>query len=35
MVHWSAVQTNTAPFVFADDNSSAFSQRYYRTVYQP
>jgi hypothetical protein len=35
LVHWTSVQTNTAPFTFEDANSSQFTQRFYRTVYLP
>ena len=34
-VHWTAIQTNTAPFNFTDTNSSQFGKRFYRTVYLP
>lgn len=32
LINWVAVQTNTAPFVFVDDGSSAYSKRFYRPV---
>jgi hypothetical protein len=35
LVHWTSVQTNTAPFTFEDANASQFAQRFYRTVYVP
>jgi len=35
LVHWTSVQTNTAPFTFQDDNANGFSQRFYRAYYQP
>lgn len=35
LVHWTPVQTNTAPFVFVDANASQFPQRFYRSVYAP
>ena len=35
MINWTALQTNTAPFVFTDNNSSQFGRRFYRTVYVP
>jgi hypothetical protein len=35
LIHWTAVQTNTAPFDFTDVDSSQFSQRFYRTVSVP
>jgi len=31
LVHWIAVQTNLAPFAFAESNVAGFSQRFYRT----
>lgn len=33
LVHWVALQTNTAPFQFIDSNASQFTRRFYRTVY--
>jgi hypothetical protein len=35
MIHWTPVQTNTAPFSFVDSNASKFSHRFYRTVSLP
>lgn len=35
LVNWTALQTNVAPFVFVDTNSSQFSQRFYRMVQVP
>jgi hypothetical protein len=35
MVHWTSVETNTAPFTFQDGNAGNFNQRFYRTVYVP
>ena len=35
LVDWENVQTNTAPFTFADPDASKFSQRFYRAVPQP
>lgn len=33
LVHWVALQTNSAPFTFVDSNASHFSHRFYRAVY--
>jgi hypothetical protein len=33
--NWTSLQTNTAPFTFADANTASFNQRYYRAYYQP
>jgi len=33
LIHWTAVQTNTAPFTFQDPAASGASQRFYRTYY--
>lgn len=33
LVHWIALQTNTAPFQFVDSNKSQFARRFYRSVY--
>ena len=33
LVHWVALQTNVAPFKFIDSNTTQFSRRFYRTVY--
>ena len=30
LVHWSAVQTNTAPFIFTDTNAARLPSRFYR-----
>ena len=35
LVNWTSVETNTAPFTFADPNAGNVSQRFYRTVYLP
>jgi len=35
LVHWSPLQTNTAPFTFVDANANRFSQRFYRAVPAP
>jgi hypothetical protein len=32
LVHWVALQTNTAPFQFVDSNTAGYSRRFYRTV---
>lgn len=32
---WTSIRTNIAPFTFTDSNSASFSQRYYRSFYQP
>lgn len=32
LVHWTTLQTNSAPFTFVDSNASQFSHRFYRTV---
>jgi Fibronectin type III domain len=32
LVNWTSVQTNAAPFVFADPNSSASGKKFYRAV---
>ena len=32
LTHWTAVETNTAPFVFTDANASATDKKFYRTV---
>jgi hypothetical protein len=32
MVHWTPVQTNTAPFTFAEPTSSQSARKFYRTV---
>ncbi len=33
--NWAPVQTNTAPFVFVDDQTGQFNKRFYRAVYVP
>ena len=33
LIHWTSVQTNTAPFTFQDPTASGSSQRFYRTYY--
>jgi hypothetical protein len=35
LVHWTAVETNTAPFTFVDTAAADFSQRFYRSHSQP
>ncbi len=35
LVYWVCVQTNTAPFIFADTNAANLPQCYYRTYYLP
>ncbi|MGO8838670.1 MAG: fibronectin type III domain-containing protein [Limisphaerales bacterium] len=35
LINWVPVQTNIAPFTFADANAGKFSQRFYRSVYAP
>jgi hypothetical protein len=35
LINWVAVQTNIAPFLFLDTNSSLFSHRFFRTVNIP
>jgi len=35
LVTWTSVQTNIAPFTFADTNASQFKQRFYRSFYLP
>ncbi len=32
LANWTSVQTNTAPFVFTDENSSATDKKFYRAV---
>ena len=32
---WTSIRTNIAPFTFIDSNSVSFSERYYRSFYQP
>jgi len=31
LVHWTAVQTNTAPFTYVEANTASFPSRFYRT----
>jgi hypothetical protein len=33
LLDWVSLQTNAAPFLFADTNAAGFHQRYYRTYY--
>jgi hypothetical protein len=33
LVHWSAVQTNTAPFIFTDTNAATLPRCFYRTFH--
>lgn len=35
LVHWTSVQTNTAPFMFQDTIATGTSQRFYRADYYP
>jgi len=35
LVNWVSLQTNTAPFIFVDTNANQFSQRFYRTIFNP
>ena len=35
LVHWTVVQTNTAPFSFQDGTANGFPQRFYRALYLP
>lgn len=35
LVHWTAVQTNAAPFTFTDPNASQVAHQFYRTAYVP
>jgi hypothetical protein len=35
LVHWTSVQTNTAPFVFQDGAANGFAQQFYRAYYLP
>jgi hypothetical protein len=35
LVNWTAVQTNTAPFIFQDANAAGFQKRFYRVFSQP
>jgi hypothetical protein len=35
LVHWTSVQTNTAPFIFQDASASSYRQRFYRANYLP
>jgi len=32
LVHWTSVNTNTAPFTFVDENAGQFTQRFYRAA---
>ena len=32
LIHWIAVQTNTAPFTFIDTNTTSFSRRFFRVI---
>ena len=33
--NWTSLRTNAAPFSFTDSNPAAFSERYYRALWQP
>ena len=35
LVNWVSLQTNTAPFAFVDTNAGQFSQRFYRSIFNP
>jgi hypothetical protein len=35
LVHWTALETNTAPFTFVDANAASFSQRFFRSYSLP
>jgi len=35
LVNWVSLQTNTAPFTFTDTNAGQFSQRFYRSIFNP
>jgi hypothetical protein len=35
LVHWTSVQTNTAPYSFTDTHASQVARQFYRTVYVP
>ncbi len=35
LVNWVSIQTNTAPFTFVDTNAGQFSQRFYRSIFNP
>ena len=35
LVNWVSIQTNIAPFTFVDTNLGQFSQRFYRTIFNP
>ena len=35
LVNWVSIQTNTAPFAFVDTNAGQFSQRFYRSIFNP
>jgi hypothetical protein len=35
LVHWTSVQTNTAPFNFQDNSANPYSQRFYRAIHLP
>jgi hypothetical protein len=35
LVHWTAVNTNTAPFTYVDGNASQYAQRFYRAASLP
>lgn len=34
LTDWTAVQTNTSPFVFTDTHATGFNQRFFRAIYQ-
>jgi hypothetical protein len=35
LVNWVSIQTNTAPFRFVDTDAGQFSQRFYRSIFNP
>ena len=35
LVNWVSIQTNTVPFTFVDTNAGQFSQRFYRSIFNP
>jgi hypothetical protein len=35
LVNWVSIQTNTAPFTFVDPKAGQFSQRFYRSIFNP
>jgi hypothetical protein len=35
LIDWAPLETNVSPFTFIDTNSTAFPQRFYRSVFLP